>query len=115
MTMHRRILVSSFALMAMLALAGTGCSDVCDAYCDATVDKIGELGCWEVWGTGWSDQGYEDDADYLGHCKDTFQATYQDARENSDSAAADVRQTCSDKLDETNAAESCDDVALAGY
>ncbi len=113
--MHRRIVSWGIVAVMIGALGGIGCSDICDAYCDATVDKIGGLGCWEVWGTSWSDQGYEDQDDYLGHCKDTLEATYQDARENSDSAAADVRQTCADKLDETEAAESCDDVALAGY
>ena len=113
--MHRLKAWLAFVALVLGTLGSVGCSDVCDAYCDATVDKIVELGCWEVWESTWADQGYDDQDGYLTHCKDTFDATYKDARENSDSAAADVRQTCSDKLDETDAAEGCEDVAIAGY
>ncbi len=98
-----------------LALAA-GCTNVCDDYCQATVDKIADLGCMSSeWGTTWEDQGYADEEDYLQHCMDDFDAQYSDAREESDAAAQEIRANCSDKLEETDAASNCDDLAAAGY
>lgn len=104
--------------IATMAMAfGLGCSDVCDTYCEVTVDKIVELGCMTAgeWNTSWDAQGYEDSDDYLEHCQADKAAIYQDAKEQSDAAAADVRQTCSDKLDEASEADSCGVLGDAGY
>lgn len=101
-------------ILGALALAA-GCTNVCDDYCQATAEQIADLGCWAEWGTTWEDQGYADEQDYLDHCMGDFDAQYQDAREESDSAAQQIRQNCSDKLEETEAAINCDDFSVAGY
>ncbi len=104
--------------IATLAMAfGLGCSDVCDVFCETNVEKIEELGCMSSaeWNTSWSAQGYANADDYLEHCMADKAAVYRDAKEQSDSAAADVRQTCNDKLEEAEAADSCGVLGDAGY
>jgi len=109
-----RVSVLTLTLGALALTAG--CTNTCDDYCQATVDKIAELGCMGgEWGTTWEDQGYADEEDYLTHCMEDFDAQFQDAREESEEAAQEIRQNCSDKQEETDAASSCDDLAVAGY
>ncbi len=104
-------------ILGMVVTIGVGCSDVCDSFCAATVDKIETMGCMssDEWNTSWTSLGWEDSQDWLEFCQDTYAAQLKDAKEESGDAAGEIRQTCSDKLDETEAAESCDDISVAGY
>ncbi len=107
-----RWLVCGLAAVVAMGLLGAGCANPCDAYCDGTLTKIEDLSCLDVWGTTWEDQGFADDEDYRTRCVETYDQREADAWAESPEVREDLRQGCSDALDELEGVEDCSGVLL---
>ena len=102
-----------FSLVVVVStVALGGCTSPCDTYCDATVEKVRDLGCMDVWGTSWEEQSYEDEAEFLERCVATFDQRMADAGAVSAEARDDVELGCSDALGELEGVEDCSAVLL---
>jgi hypothetical protein len=110
-----RVFLLTGALLTLSLLGGAGCASVCDTYCEATVDTIEDLGCLTEWGVSWEDQNYESKEDYTAHCQAAYAAQLADASDLSADAAGEVRQECSDKLDDLDSADDCSVIAVADF
>ncbi len=59
-------LIHRLVLLAAVAVAASGCGNVCDRMCDAQADMI--EGCLPTWETTWNDLSYDSRDHFLDRC-----------------------------------------------